>query len=131
MNNDPATDALKLSRLPKWAQEEIANLRGVEKHLKATVADLEGRQEKRKPWHDHEISTSEYNGVTHTTRYFVASDVNFKLDNGLIANLSPQGNHIRVIVNIEHKQGEHDRPCDVVILPRAGNSFNICLAEIK
>jgi len=130
-DNGPETDALKFARLPKWAQRKISAMEKHEELLKKTIADLEGGQCHRKPYHNHTISTSDYDGITHTKRYFVASDVDIELDNGLTVNLCPRENHVRVFLGVKRAQTKDGNRWEAVILPRAGNSFNICAAQVK
>ncbi len=131
MGDGPETEALKLARLPKWAQQKIASLQRHDEMMRETIRTLEANQDTRKPYHNHEISTNDYDGVTHTKRYFVASDIDIELDNGLTVNLSPRDGQVRVMTNVNRAQIKDGNRWEAIILPRAGNSFNICAAQVK
>jgi hypothetical protein len=131
MDNGPKTEALKLSRLPKWAQQKSETMQRHEEMLKKTIADLEGGQCRRRPYHDYTISTQDFDGVTQTTRYFVASDIDVEMDNGLTVNLSPRDGQVRIMTGVKRAAMQDGSRWEAVILPRAGNSFNICAAQVK
>ena len=121
--NGPVTDALKLSRLPKWAQDQNKDQTRIIEHLRNQVKMLSEDQIQRKNWHTHTIKTSDMGDGKINTRFFVASDIDIELDNGLRLNINPtHDGEVRMYFSVERTQR---RDAEAVIVPGAPNAITL------
>jgi len=125
--NGPVTDAMKLSRLPKWAKARIEGLERECFDLRNQVILLNDDQKQRADWHEHTIKTSDMINGGISTRFFVASNIDIELDNGLRLNINPtRDGDIRMIFDVERMQIDNDgRRASAVVIPQAQNALTI------
>lgn len=141
MNNGPVTDAMKLSRLPKWAQERIKRLERSQEEARDQMQSMLEHQPQRKSFHSHEIYTEDYvmNAEEKgpgdlARRYFMASSFDVIMDNGIRLTINPtsgsdgEPEEIRLYFSLRRGGGEGFKH-DVGIFPAASNS--IVLRKIK